>query len=406
MAIKPQLAIDIIYENINFNKFEIIPIENASGRVCAQDIFAKYISPRFDNSAMDGYAVKLSDSNKEVKVIDKIFAGDIVDCELNQKTTIKIMTGAKIPKGCEAIVPQEEVQIIDTDTVLLPKNIKANQHIRFMAEDIKDNELLITDKEELNFSKITLLASQGISHIKVYQRPKVSVFASGEELKLHFQSIKSHQIYNSNTPTFLARAKELGCDTKFVGCAKDNIDSLKELISNSLDCDLIITSGGVSVGEADFTKNAFNEYDFETLINGIFIKPGKPTILGKINNTYILNLPGNPLASALIFELFGKIIIQKLSNSKNIYPNFICTKISTDYKNKARTTIVPGYFDGESFTPNEKNSPGMINILAKCNATIVVDNNVKELKEGSDVKVLPIDWKFFSEIKKDFITYE
>ena len=124
--------------------------------------------------------------------------------------------------------------------------------------------------------------------------------------------IEEYQIYNSNTPTLLARTKELGADVTFVGMAKDNVESLKEMISNSLYADFIITSGGISVGDADFTKEAFDSFDMETLFHGITIKPGKPTVFGKINNTYILNLPGNPLAAALIFEVFGKIIMQNL----------------------------------------------------------------------------------------------
>ncbi len=134
----------------------------------------------------------------------------------------------------------------------------------------------------------------------------------------------------------MSRCKELGAKIDFIGQARDSIESIKELIENSLNANLIITSGGVSVGDADFTKDAFNELDFETIFDGIMIKPGKPTVLGKIDNTYILNLPGNPLASALIFELFGKLIIQKLIGSNDFYHNFIETKLADDLINKKK----------------------------------------------------------------------
>jgi len=264
----------------------------------------------------------------------------------------------------------------------------------------------IYDGYVINSAKITLLASQGITHIQVFKKPKITVFASGEELKLHFdKDLKEYQLYNSNTPTLIARVQELGCDVTFVGMAQDSVESLKELISNSLDSDLIITSGGVSVGEADFTKEAFTQMDMKMIFDGITIKPGKPTVLGKIANTTILNLPGNPLASSLIFELFGKIIIQNLNGSNQIYHNIIKTTISSEFKNKkGRITIIPGDFNGETFTPSHKRSPGMISVLSNCNSLIVLDDDVEILKQNQIVRVLPINWQFYTNKSKEFIT--
>ena len=319
MAISIETAIEII-SNLTLNlNFEIVPIENATSRISAQEIFATSFLPKFNNSAMDGYAIIYEDKNNKLKIIDTIFAGDNNNILLEKNSCIKIMTGAKIPENTTAIIPKEDIQELNDNKIKILGNVKEFQHIRYIGEDIKQNELLINIGDEINFSKITLLASQGISHIKVYKKPKVVIFASGEELKLHYEKIESFQIYNSNTPTFIARTKELGCEVTFIGQAKDTIEAIKELINNSLDANLIITSGGVSVGDADFTKEAFYELGFETLFDGINVKPGKPTVFGKIKNTYILNLPGNPLASALIFEMFGKILIQKLIGSRNIY---------------------------------------------------------------------------------------
>jgi molybdopterin molybdotransferase len=334
MAITVDAAIDIISNITHKLKFEIITIEDAQNRICAEEIIATSSLPKFDNSAMDGYAIIYNDKNKELEIIDTIFAGDDNKTILKENTCIKIMTGARVPKNTTAIIPKEDTETINDKNIKILENVKEFQHIRFIGEDIKTDEKLIDIGDELNFAKITLLASQGISHIKVYKKPKIVVFASGEELKLHYERIEDHQIYNSNTPSLIARAKELGCDVTFIGQAKDTIQDIKRLVLNSLDADLIITSGGVSVGDADFTKDAFNELNFDTLIDGIKIKPGKPTIFGKIDNTFILNLPGNPLASALIFELFGKIIIQKLLGSNEINLSFIETKINEELKIK------------------------------------------------------------------------
>ena len=407
MAISIETAIEII-SNLTLNlNFEIVPIENATSRISAQEIFATSFLPKFNNSAMDGYAIIYEDKNNKLKIIDTIFAGDNNNVLLEKNSCIKIMTGAKIPENTTAIIPKEDIQELNDNKIKILGNVKEFQHIRYIGEDIKQNELLINIGDEINFSKITLLASQGISHIKVYKKPKVVIFASGEELKLHYEKIESFQIYNSNTPTFIARTKELGCEVTFIGQAKDTIEAIKELINNSLDANLIITSGGVSVGDADFTKEAFYELGFETLFDGINVKPGKPTVFGKIKNTYILNLPGNPLASALIFEMFGKILIQKFIGSRNIYSNYILGKLKEPFfTKKGKTTLIPGFFDGEYFEVSQKRSPGMVSVLNSCNSMICIDNEVEKLEKDSLIKILPINWKFFSDIKKDFLTHE
>ena len=407
MAISIETAIEII-SNLTLNlNFEIVPIENATSRISAQEIFATSFLPKFNNSAMDGYAIIYEDKNNKLKIIDTIFAGDNNNILLEKNSCIKIMTGAKIPENTTAIIPKEDIQELNDNKIKILGNVKEFQHIRYIGEDIKQNELLINIGDEINFSKITLLASQGISHIKVYKKPKVVIFASGEELKLHYEKIESFQIYNSNTPTFIARTKELGCEVTFIGQAKDTIEDIKNLVNNSLNADLIITSGGVSVGDADFTKEAFYELEFETLFDGINVKPGKPTVFGKIKNTYILNLPGNPLASALIFEMFGKILIQKFIGSRNIYSNYILGKLKEPFfTKKGKTTLIPGFFDGEYFEVSQKRSPGMVSVLNSCNSMICIDNEVEKLEKDSLIKILPINWKFFSDIKKDFLTHE
>jgi molybdopterin molybdotransferase len=403
MSITTQEALEKIISSINKVSYEIIPIENAQARVSAQTVKAKYSLPPFNNSAMDGYAVKYEDKGKKIKVIDSIFAGSAKQTLFLNNQCVKIMTGARVPSSATAIVPHELVEKLDDDFIKLPDTINPNQHIRFSGEDILQDDTILNDGDEINFATITMLASQGITHIKVYRKPTVSIFTSGEELKLHYEQVKEYQIYNSNTPTLLARVKELGANVIFSGMAKDSIESLKDMIANSLHTDLIITSGGVSAGEADFTKDAFKEFAIETLFDGIAIKPGKPTVLGKIGNTYILNLPGNPLAAALIFEIFGKIVLQKLSGNKNYYHNTLITTMGEDMHNKpGRTTLIPGFFNGENFIASAKRSPGMVGVLHNCNAIMVLDQETKFIKKDTTIKILPINWKFFTNKQKDF----
>ena len=404
MAVTVEEALELIYKNVKNRSAKLLPIESVLGYVLAQDIVAKHNLPPFDNSAMDGYAVKLSDSNKIVKVNHTILAGDNSKEKLESGFGIKIMTGARIPYGTECIVPVEDTTKTD-DGIKLPSNLKKDKHIRFKGEDIKSDTLLLKSGERLNTHQITLLASQGISHIKVYKKPLVTVFSSGSELKMHFENVTEYQLYNTNTPTLLSRALELGCEVNFLGTAKDSLEDLKEHIESALDSEFIITSGGVSVGDADYTKEAFSAFGYEIFFDKIEIKPGKPTTFGKIGKTFVLNLPGNPMAAALNFELFGQSIILALSGDDAKYINSIKAKIKDDYKLRAgRRNLVPGFFDGEFFTPCENFAPGMVSPLAKSNSYIMIGESCSIIEKNSFVKVIPTTFSFNSNIKSDLIS--
>lgn len=404
MAIKVEHALELIYKNIQPKSMKLIPIENALGYVLAGDVTARQELPPYDNSAMDGYAVKLRDAGKCVSTPHTIFAGDNFHETLNEGQAFKIMTGARVPQGAECIVPIEDTKECE-DGVQLPENLQLSKHIRFAGEDIKSGDVILHKGERLFAHHITLLASQGLSQVKVYKKPRIAIFASGNELKMHFENVCDYQLYNTNSPTFAARAEELGCEVDFIGTAKDTIEDINEHIESALDSDLIITSGGISVGDADFTKEAFDNFGSEIIFNKIEIKPGKPTTFAKIKDTFILNLPGNPLAAALNFELFGQSIILALSGQKCKYLNTIDAKMKEDYKIRpGRRSLVPGFFDGRTFTPYKKFAPGMISPLADSNAFIMIDETSSLLQADQNVKVIPTRFFFTSETLQDLIT--
>ena len=396
MAVTIEQALQLIYTNISKKSIKILPIENVSGYILAQDIIATHNLPPYDNSAMDGYAVKLDDATKRVKVEHTIFAGDDFKQELLHTHAIKIMTGAKIPQGTQCIVPIEDTTRCENG-VILPDNLTLSKHIRFCGEDIKKGQTLLTKGQKLHTHQITLLASQGISHVKVYKKPRVALFASGNELKMHFENVTGYQLYNTNTPTIQERVKELGCEVDFIGTAKDSLEDIHQHIKSALDSDIIITSGGVSVGDADFTKEAFGAFGYEIFFDKIEIKPGKPTTFGRVGDTLILNLPGNPLAAALNFELFGQSIILAMSGDNSKYLNTIHAKIKDDYKiKKGRDTLIPGYFDGEFFTPINNFAPGMVSPLAKANSYVIASKKCDGFEKEMVVKIIPTNFEFTS----------
>lgn len=403
MSVTIEEALEYIYTQTKAKSLKILPIEEALGYVLAEDIIASHNLPPFDNSAMDGYAVKVGDAGSKVKVVHTIFAGDNEAFVLREGEAIKIMTGAKIPQGCELVVPIEDVRR-EEDTIILPNELKNAKHIRLCAEDIKKGSTLLQKGQRIYAHQITLLASQGISHIKVFKKPRVAIFASGNELKMHFESVEAYQLYNTNSLTFYARAKELGCDVDFIGTAKDSLQDIKEHIKSALQSDLVITSGGVSVGDADFTKEAFGAFGYEIFFDKIEIKPGKPTTFGRIKDTLVLNLPGNPLAAALNFELFARSIILALSGDEEKYLSAIETKMCEDFRLKShRTTLTPGYFDGTSFKALQNIAPGMIKPMAESNAYIITDEKCEILKKDMLVKIIPTRFNFNSKQRASLI---
>ena len=396
-------ALDIIANKITPIDEEIIPIERSVGRIVTQDFTAMYDLPRFNNSAMDGYAVKVNDAGKNVTCTDVIYAGDNPQMILEESKAIKIMTGAPIPKGCEAIVPIENVSVTN-DSISLPTDIQPNSFIRMAGEDIQKGTIFLNKGETINAYSIASLASQGITHVTVNRQIKVAIFATGDELRPHYEKIKDHQLYNSNSPMFLARSRELGCDVRFIRTSADTLEALERSIESALDADIIITSGGVSVGDKDFTKEAFTNLGMQILIDKIEIKPGKPTIIGSIGHTTIINLPGNPLASMVNFELFVRAIIRKRSGQNNIYHKTIRTIMKTDFTLRAgKYAVILGKFDGESFEPLKPQMPGMVSPMQKSDGFIIATPDITMLHQGQSVRMLPIKWEFSSSQKESIM---
>jgi len=378
VSIKEAL-LDIIEKNISSVNREIIPIEEGVGRVLAKEYIATYDLPRFNNSAMDGFAVRVLDSGKVIEVKDIIYAGDRAEnIEVKEGFGVKIMTGAIVPKGCEAVVPIEDIQDLGDGKIRLPKNIKLNSMVRFRGEDIKSGKEFLSKHQKLNGYSLGVLASQGVTHIEVFRRVRVVILSTGDELKPHYEKIEPHQLYNSNSLMFYGRAKELGCEVSYLNIGKDSLDSLKELIKESLNADIVLTSGGISVGDRDYTLQAFREVGMEVLFSKVDIKPGKPTTFGKIGNLAVINLPGNPLASAVNFEMFVKPAILKLSGLRE-KSQTIKARLKEDIiLKREKDSVILGIFDGEYFTPIKPQKPGMVSPLGLFNAILNTSTNIKK----------------------------
>lgn len=392
MAVSILEALEIIYKSTaSITKQETIAIEESIGRICANDIYARIPLPRFDHSAMDGYAIRIANAGQSIECQDILYAGSRVIPDLKEDYAIRIMTGAPIPLGCEAVVPLEDV-VVNDNTVTLPNNIKYGSHIRRQGEELKTGAICLRKGEEILDYSIGLFASQGIDTIEVVSKPNVTILSTGDELKPYTQKdIGEYEIYNSNTPMFVSRAKSIGCQTKSLNICSDDIQTLKKHIRASLDCDVIITSGGASVGDKDITKLALNELGMEMLFEKIEIKPGKPTSLGKIGDTLVVILPGNPLAAMVNFELFAVVMLEKLRGANKHYHSIIQTNINEDYKIKSgKYSVILGKYDGKFFHPLLSQAPNQVSTLKDANSMMITTPNIEYIEKDKIIKIIPI----------------
>lgn len=308
-------AISILNENIKGLEAEEVTLIEAVKRVLAEDIYSKIDNPPFDKSAMDGYAVIANDSNsnEKINVIDKVFAGDICTSEVVEKTAIRIMTGAPIPKGANAVVKQEDVILDNDGYITLTKTLKENENICFKGEDIQKGTLLVKKNKRLDFADIGIIASTGIDRVKVYKMPRIALISTGDEVIDIENKLIEGKIFNSNKYTIISRVMELGHDVKYINHIKDSQGDIgAEIKKISTDMDLIITTGGVSVGEKDLLNEAINNIDGKRLFWKVKMKPGSAVLCSIVNNAVVISLSGNPTAALTGFELFVKTTLEKL----------------------------------------------------------------------------------------------
>lgn len=387
-------ALNLLVANTpNGTQCERISLFEACGRILAQRIDCVKPLPAFDNSAMDGYGVKLCDAGHTVKVSGAIFAGQkgdeytVVDGE-----TVKVMTGAPIPAGCEAIVPFEDATITDTG-VQLPSMIKNAAHIRRKGEEFALNAKLLPVGSAINAGAVGLLASQGRSFVDVYAKPRVAVLSTGQELCEPWDSAQEHQIYNSNAATIYSLVKEFGGEPHYVKILGDTLEETVRSIESLNGFDAVITSGGISMGEADFVGAALKKAGMRTVFASVQIKPGKPTMFGLLDRTCVLALPGNPLSAIVNFYLFAAPMLSLLGGGRACHHSYSLAKSAVTFQVKsARANVIVGSMKHGEFTAynGAAYGSGMLGPIAYSDSFIILDEGVREVQAGQTLKVMPL----------------
>lgn len=377
---------------------EYLALEQACGRVLAQDVASDMNIPSADNSAMDGYAVRSADLTVAgtLKQVTKIFAGHPFDARIEAGQCARIMTGAQIPDGCDAVVMQENTESKDSVIHIL-QTPKAGENIRCAGEDIRKGETILTKGRRLTPSDIGLLASLGIAQVPVFKQITVAVISTGDELQTPGAKLNLGQFYESNGYTVAALLERLNVKVLNLGIVPDDLEQLRDAFLQADEkADVVITSGGVSVGEADYTKTIIEELgriDFWKLA----IKPGKPFAFGHLPSSYVIGLPGNPVSALVTLHKLAVPMLRKISGQtmqSALRLKAIAGK--TLRKRPGRMDFQRGIYqvlengDLEVVATGAQGS-GILTSMSAANCYIVLPQDSGNVAEGDTVTIEPFD---------------
>ncbi len=401
---KPLLSVSQAQQKIDdaifpLNETENLPLKDALKRVLAEDVFAKIYLPTERNSAMDGYALKSSDLNQnETTILKNIgisWAGKPFEGELKTGECVRIFTGAVLPENADSVVMQEKVEI-DGENVIFSAETKTKQNVREIGEDVKQGDLLCALGKEITAADLGLFAAAGISEVCVKRKINIIFFSTGDELVALDSTLKSGQIYDSNR-YLLAGLLDDKKHNVVDGCVIPDDKNLleKTLVEASKNYDVIITTGGASVGEADYVKEILARCG-EVNFWKVAMKPGKPLAFGKIGACYFFGLPGNPIAVSATFEVIVKSALTKLegANFKSVWQiKAICKSIlkksagRQDYQRGILSQDDAGNF---SVISAGKQGSNILSAMSKANCYIVLSADCAGVQVGETVNVILI----------------
>ena len=378
---------------------EALPIADALGRISANDILSPILVPGHDNSAMDGFAVRFEDLTPEkpstLKIIGESFAGHPCSATVSAGTCVKIMTGAPIPDGADTIIPHEETSG-DGDTVeIKPKSRKRGQSLRRAGEDLSPDDTAVPAGKLLGAAEIGLLASLGVAEVQVKPKLSVALFSTGDELRPVGSQLEFGQIYDSNRYTLGAMIRSMGFHPVDLGVAEDTPEAIDQSLMKAAEsAHAVVTSGGVSVGEADFVKQVL-ESRGEVLFWKIAMKPGRPLAYGKVASADFFGLPGNPVSVMVTFLQFVRPALwRRAGRSDYTEPltlRAVC--ISPLRKVAGRTEFQRGILkrgdDGWTVDTTGDQGSGILSSMSQANCLIVLDDDQGNVDAGAEVTVEP-----------------
>jgi len=374
-------------------------LHQSLNRVLAQDIISTLNVPGHTNSAMDGYALAgddLPQSNpRQYSVTGTAFAGKPFKNKCLAGQCVRIMTGAVMPEGTDTVVMQEHVELVSDTQIRIATGHKQGQNVRQAGEDIAKDSMVLTKGHYIHAADLGVMASIGIGHIEVYRKPRIAFFSTGDELRPVGDTLDNGEIYDSNRYSLHGMLSQLNVEIIDLGIVRDNPEDLRQAFKNaSANADLVITTGGVSVGEADYVKQIVEAMG-EIHIWKIAMKPGRPITFGRLGNSAYFGLPGNPVSVMTTFYQFVVPAIQRLSGQADRSPLTIKVISTSELKKRAgrfecqRGILSLNEAGQLSVCATGKQGSGILTSMSRANCLILLDENCNGVKAGETVTVQP-----------------
>lgn len=378
-----------------------VAIRSSLGRYLAEDVYSTINVPSHINSAMDGYAINGSDVSEQTEtqfeVSETVYAGQPIKGEIKTGQCARIMTGGMMPAGTDTVIMQEDVQRTG-ETITITPGHRVGQNVRQAGEDLSMGDIALTKGQKINPAELGVLASLGLSEVKVRRRLRVAFFSTGDELRSIGEALGDGDIYDSNRYSLYGMLTRLGVDVIDMGVIADNKSDIEQAFKDaSENADVVITSGGVSVGEADFVKETLETMG-EVKFWKIAMKPGRPLAFGKVNDAIFFGLPGNPVAVMVTFYQFVQTAILNLAGAQ-AKPRFhlqLPSESAFLRKEPGRTEFIRGHISTDSngkmsVSSTGKQGSGILNSMSKANCFIVLKHDDGVVHEGDLVHVEPFE---------------
>ena len=372
---------------------ERVELLAALGRVVAEDVAAPWDLPLCDNSAMDGIAVREADCRPggSLRVTGYIPAGGAATPAVDPGCAVRIMTGAPIPPGCDAVVPVEETEERD-DAVLLREKVNRLQHIRFRGEDVRSGDTVVSAGAVIRPPEISMLASFGKATVPVYRRARVAILSTGDELIELGEQPGSGRIINSNALSLAAAVREIGAEPVILGIARDNRESHREKMTEGLKADALITSAGVSAGDRDLVRDCLAELDVRQLFWKVDIKPGGPVAFGMREGKPVFSLPGNPVSTMVTFEELVRPALLRMMGHRRVIKPYVRATLRTEVRKKAgkvhflrvRIEVENGRY--RAISAGDQNT-GILGTMLRANGIAVLPKEKTMFSPGEEVAV-------------------
>lgn len=392
--IELEKAFELIIENCRIMPEIELPVHECLGYVCAEELYAKLDMPPFDKSSMDGFAFKWAEGRNEYISDGIIPAGEPSGEPLEEGHCIAIMTGAPLPFGADTVIPVEVTEKAG-DNIRFIQIPKKCANVSYKAEDIKKDSLILTKGSRIRTQDIALIIASGYSKVKVYSLPGIAILNTGSEIIEPGLPLEYGQIYNSNGTMLSVMAQNVGINAEYLGIAADDEKSLKTMLSIGLKSDILLISGGVSMGEFDLVPKVLLSLGVEQIFHKVAIKPGKPVFFGKTDKCLVFGLPGNPLSNFVGFELFVKTAVRKMTGSEIVLPILREAIISSQFKHRAdRKNFYPATQKNDNgtvvVTPVHSHGSADISSLSKANCFMMADIDKPEYSPGDKIQYLEV----------------